>query len=153
MSKIVYRRGNLFENLPTDKSVLIAHVCNNKGGFGKGFVVSLSSFSPRPEEFYREKYKEGRCQLGRVQFIKLNNVYVANMIAQNGYKSSFNPVPLSYPHLKECLIKVAEFAKNNNANVYAPRFGAGLAGGKWEEIEKIIEEVFLNSVEVNIFDL
>lgn len=151
--ELIYRKGNLFKNLPEDKNVLIIHVCNNKGGWGKGFVISLSSFSPRPENFYRKRYKEGGCQLGQVQFVKLNNIYVANMIAQNGYKTSFNPIPLKYDALKECLIKVKEFGESINADIYAPRFGAGLAGGDWVEIEKIIKDTFSSPTRFCVFDL
>jgi len=36
---------------------VIAHISNNKGGWGRGFVLSLSSRWPEPERRYREWYK------------------------------------------------------------------------------------------------
>lgn len=33
---------------------IIAHICNDAGGWGKGFVLALSQVSPIPESSYRE---------------------------------------------------------------------------------------------------
>lgn len=32
---------------------IIAHICNNLGGWGKGFVLAISERWPQPEEEYR----------------------------------------------------------------------------------------------------
>ncbi|MDR6488204.1 O-acetyl-ADP-ribose deacetylase (regulator of RNase III) [Chryseobacterium vietnamense] len=38
-------------------------------------------------------------------------------------------------------------------NIHMPRIGCGLAGGKWEEIEPIIERALLKKdVEVYVYD-
>ncbi|MEX3101111.1 MULTISPECIES: Appr-1-p processing protein [unclassified Streptomyces] len=52
MPEITYTRGDA--TTPSVKGVkVIAHVCNDSGGWGKGFVLSLSRRWPQPEAAYR----------------------------------------------------------------------------------------------------
>jgi O-acetyl-ADP-ribose deacetylase (regulator of RNase III) len=60
--------------------------------------------------------------------------------------------PIRYDAVLACLRKVAVYAKTLNATVHAPRFGAGLAGGNWSTIEKIINET-LKDIDVTVYDL
>ena len=54
-----------------------------------------------------------------------------------------NQTLIRYDALKTCLSKIASKAKLLNATVHMPRLGCGLAGGKWEEVEKIINETLI----------
>ena len=65
---------------------------------------------------------------------------------------SKGPPPIRYPAIRAGLEKVAEFAVNQNASVAMPRIGSGLAGGSWDEIEKIVEQT-LGGVAVQVYDL
>jgi hypothetical protein len=48
--------------------VVIAHVCNGSGGWGKGFVLAISCRWPEPEAAYRRWMKSGgNLDLGIVQ--------------------------------------------------------------------------------------
>ncbi|MFJ6385555.1 hypothetical protein ACIQI7_36810, partial [Kitasatospora sp. NPDC092039] len=52
MGEITYVRGDA--TTPQGKGVkVIAHVCNDLGGWGKGFVLALSRRWPEPEAAYR----------------------------------------------------------------------------------------------------
>jgi O-acetyl-ADP-ribose deacetylase (regulator of RNase III) len=134
----------------TNKFV-IAHVVNSAGGWGCGFVVSLSKRWKSPELQYRELAKNDGLQLGEVQFVECNdNTVVANMVAQDGYARNGEP-PIRYKALKACLNKVRQYAHDNGASVHMPRIGCGLAGGKWSEIEPIIEEA-LDGIDVYVYD-
>ncbi len=79
---------------------------------------------------------------------------VANLIGQHGVRSARSkaPPPIRYPAVRAGLEKVAEFAVRQSATVAMPRIGAGLAGGSWDEIEKIVEQT-LGGVEVHVYDL
>jgi len=83
-------------------------------------------------------------ELGQVQFVQVaDDLYVANMIAQHdvGFKSG--QIPLRYDMLRECLIKVysaIDEIKAFTMTVHMPRIGCGLAGGNWNDVEKIIRE-------------
>jgi len=67
------------------------------------------------------------------------SIHVCNMIAQTlgGVR------PLFYNHLARCLDTVAKFALKHNSRIVCPAFGAGLAGGSWIIIEKLIEDCWL----------
>ncbi|MBW3599481.1 MAG: macro domain-containing protein, partial [Planctomycetes bacterium] len=82
------------------------------------------------------------------------SAWVANMVAQAGTRPTKQGPPIRYPALRECLRQLAAEAKNLNASVHMPRIGCGLAGGKWEEVEPIIEEILGSAgVEVYVYDL
>jgi len=137
---------------------IVAHVDNDVGGWGRGFVLAVSKRWKVAETSYREWYKNRNTNdfsLGAVQFVHVqDDVYVANMVGQHGVYEQDGIPPIRYDALRSCLKKVCDFAKGHNASIHSPRFGAGLAGGSWDEIEKlIIEELVNRGVEVTIYEL
>lgn len=153
---IKYVEGDLFEHVPakleTDKPVFICHVCNDKGGWGSGFVVPLGKIYPVAKESYLATgvYTQGCVQPILVDTISNIDIYVMNMIAQTlgGVR------PLNYYSLAACMEKVGDLAKNCKASIHAPMFGAGLAGGNWNFIIKLIEDCWLSKdIPVTIYYL
>lgn len=135
---------------------LIIHVSNDIRGWGAGFVLALSKKWKEPENAYKLMSKEDMV-LGAVQLVPVEkDIWVVNMIAQHDIRPmKINDVivpPIRYDAILQCLRKVAVHAKILNATVHAPRFGAGLAGGNWETIEKCINEA-LKGVHVTVYDL
>jgi O-acetyl-ADP-ribose deacetylase (regulator of RNase III) len=140
-----------------DGRKIIAHVCNDKGGWGAGFVLALNRLSYKPQKLYREWYARKRdyfLPLGGTQTVYLNDeLYVFNMVAQHGTVSKLNPQPLSYEALEIALERLAELAIELGASVHMPRIGAGLAGGDWNVIESIINRTLtLRDVNVTVYD-
>src|ERR1700687_5024838 len=91
---------------------ILAHVWNDLGRWGKGFVLAISSRWPDAERAYREWYR-GRNDfaLGAVQFVEVEQyMWVANMVAQHGVRGSSRKPPIRYEAVEECLGKVAEKA-------------------------------------------
>jgi hypothetical protein len=136
-------QGDLFAALPSDKKIIIPHVCNNIGAFSAGFVVPLSKTWPRTKTEYYKKKKLDALRLGEVQFIKVEeNIVVANMIAQDDLIGPNNLVPLKYDALEKCIERVANyaitFAPDGLMEIHAPKFGTERAGGQWSQIEPII---------------
>ena len=122
--------------------IIIAHICNDIGMWGAGFVLAVSKRWPGPEAEYRKKIKNSQHYLGDTQFVSVEpNLTVVNMIAQKGIRSNKNIFPIRYTALSFCLREVNHIAVNSNSTVHMPMIGAGLAGGNWETIEKIIENV------------
>ena len=134
-------RPKRYEYMPSEP-IIIAHVCNDQGGWGKGFVVELGERYPRAKHFYRHWARAGgdTFQLGRVQLVEVDtNLYVANMVAQHGYRATKKDgIPLRYEALRECLGTVCDHALRLKASVHMPRIGSGLAGGDWAKIEPIV---------------
>lgn len=134
---------------------VIAHVVNNRGGWGRGFVMALSRRWRAPERDYRAWYQaqDGTFILGRVQLVRVEpHTYVANMIAQDGYRDADNQVPLRYYALEECLKELALQAQVLRATVHMPRIGSGLAGGDWNKVEQLISTT-LKDIDVFVYDL
>jgi O-acetyl-ADP-ribose deacetylase (regulator of RNase III) len=139
-----------------DGAKIIAHVCNDQGGWGAGFVLALSARWAEPEARYRswcasgDSFELGMCQLVSVE----PDVWVANMVAQHAYKSPSNPVAVRYDALATCLDKLAGRALELQASVHMPRIGAGLAGGDWNRIERVIEDTLVKAgVNCVVYDL
>ena len=143
MSSITYVKGDA--TCPQAKGIkIIGHVCNDVGGWGKGFVLAISRRWEQPEVEYRAWYAAGNrggFELGAVQFVQVEPcVWVANMIGQRGIKRGSSGPPIRYEALATCLQQLAVKARELRASVHVPRIGCGLAGGEWSKVEPLIEE-------------
>lgn len=149
---------------------LIPHICNNVGAFGAGFVLALSKKWPEPEKAYRDWYRSRSCNiegfeiaipfdLGRIQLVSVSpEITIANMIAQSGLSSfskNDNKVrpPIRYGALVKCMFRVLQQANRLQASIHCPKFGAGLAGGDWNIIEQMIQEIWVeNGLSVTVYE-
>jgi len=159
---ITYVEGDLFEGIKTaPKPLLIAHVCNDAGKWGKGFVLPLGRHFPVAKKCYLAKWDHGvsrGCQrvkvLGEVQILLVSaGIYVANMVAQQGVGG---PHPLRYSSLVTCLdeVRVRYGGIYAHGGIHAPMFGAGLGGGNWRFIEVLIQEIWCDAgIPVTIYQL
>ncbi|MFE2924603.1 macro domain-containing protein [Streptomyces goshikiensis] len=137
---------------------IIAHVCNDIGGWGKGFVLAVSTRWPEPEARYREWHR-GRSGndfgLGAVQLVRVQpDVWVANMIGQRGIRTGSSGPPIRYDAVERCLATLADHAVELGASVHMPRIGCGLAGGKWSRIEPLITGALCaRDVDVTVYEV
>ncbi|MFD6800435.1 macro domain-containing protein [Streptomyces cyaneofuscatus] len=156
MPGITYVRGDA--TAPQGKGVkVMAHVCNDLGGWGKGFVVALSRRWPEPEAAYRRWHREragNDFALGAVQFVQVGPyLWVANMVGQRGIRTGSKGVPVRYEAIDTALGAVAARAGEFGAWVHMPRIGCGLAGGTWSRVEPIIEgRLTGQGVPVTVYD-
>jgi O-acetyl-ADP-ribose deacetylase (regulator of RNase III) len=154
---IQYVTGDATKPLGKDPRIIV-HVCNDIGGWGRGFVLALSKRWKAPERQYRE-WSKGRGHppfaLGQVQFVGVEEaLWVANLIGQHGTKKRTNPEPVRYEAIRAGLSRVAEFAKQQDASVHMPRIGSGLAGGDWDQVKTIIEEeLTAKGIAVTVYEL
>ena len=156
MSEIRYVRGDA--TAPSVKGVkVIAHVCNDLGGWGKGFVLALSRRWPEPEAAYRAWHRDRASNdfaLGAVQFVQVEPyVWVANMIGQRGMRTGSKGAPVRYEAIGTALGRVAGRAAGLEASVHMPRIGCGLAGGKWSRVEPLISDrLTRRGIPVTVYD-
>ena len=155
---ITYLKGDATEP-QTGGNRFIVHICNDKGGWGKGFVLALSNKWKQPEIEYRSwskaKWPHAPFEMGNTQKVQVeDSLWVINMIAQEGYSPTYKVTKryVNYLELEKCLDKVSKLAKIYGASIHMPRIGAGLAGGTWEEIEPIINRT-LKEHAVFVYDL
>ncbi|MFJ2889988.1 macro domain-containing protein [Streptomyces sp. NPDC087305] len=156
MGEINYVRGDA--TVPSVKGVkVIAHVCNDIGGWGKGFVLALSRRWPEPEKAYRAWHRDRAANdfgLGAVQLVQVERqVWVANMIGQRGIRTGSKGVPVRYDAIDTALTHLAERAAELDASVHMPRIGCGLAGGKWSRVEPLITDRLVGrGIAVSVYD-
>lgn len=177
---IEYLKGDATTPCKTGGIRIIAHICNNIGGWGRGFVVALSKKWKEPESRYRMWH--GSCggvvrrsgthsylPLGEIQVVPVKDehgtLFVANMVAQHEYGSK-DQIPLRYQALADCLKKLDgwiqsyQIAKGlmvrpdsvGDVTIHMPRIGCGLAGGSWDKVELLIGTT-LFEYDVFVYDL
>lgn len=143
-------------------SIFIPHVCNNINLFGAGFAAQVGEKFPIVKDNFHLMGQTAK--LGQVQNILVahnkaygHRLYVCNMIAQNGVKGPKNHRPINYGALCYCMNDVKNFIgqlkKNGDVNkvqIHAPKFGSGLAGGDWNFVSSLIEDIW-NNLEVYIY--
>lgn len=183
MAKLKYVIGDATD--PIVKPALICHVCNNIGAWGRGFVMALSNRNTTPEKAYRAWYDNrhnldsqefkrtienvalnpfhplihGRhplFQLGKVQIaLYTPQVFVANMIAQEGVQRVGKTPPIRYDALESCLKNVycrcSIDGSLHGFTVHMPRIGCDLAGGEWSVIKDIIKRTM--TVDTTVYTL
>lgn len=150
MNVIQYITGDATEPIGDDPKI-IAHVCNDVGAWGAGFVRAVSARWSEPERHYRALKN---YQLGEVQYILVTtNITVANMIAQHNVGTG--AIRIRYGALRECLQNVASYITPGSMySIHMPRIGCGLAGGSWEEVERIINRtLIIYNIPVFVYDL
>jgi 8-oxo-dGTP pyrophosphatase MutT (NUDIX family)/O-acetyl-ADP-ribose deacetylase (regulator of RNase III) len=139
-----------------DGPKIIAHICNDIGGWGQGFVLALSKRWPEPERHYRAWHRGATkipFTLGEIQLVSVEPaLWVANLIGQHDVQPKDGLAPVRYDAVRSGLQKVAAEAKRLNASVHMPRIGCGLAGGSWERVGRIVEEE-LKGISVTVYDL
>ena len=166
-SQIRYLKGDATQPVGEGQKIIV-HVCNNIGAWGAGFVMALSNRWKEPEQKYRSSkmYTLGTFDLIRVE----DDILVCNLIGQEGTIS--NPVdsrpPIRYDAIRYGLQTLGNLVHNINKNtkkyadpnridesifsIHMPMIGTGLAGGRWEEIEPIINDELIElGVDVTVY--
>jgi len=161
MREISYVRGDATDPQGEGPKFII-HCCNTLGLWGAGFVMAVSRRWAKPEEEYYSLVDQGHgCTLGLAQIVKVDeDLYVINMIGQEGVGRQSGGPPIRYWAIKTALNAVAKACLDptfrgpyKSVSVHAPRFGAGLAGGDWNTIERIINETLIaKEIPVTVYD-
>lgn len=165
MAEIKYVKGDVTKPQYTapNEIAVIPHVCNNLGKMGKGVALALKKAFSGVELFYlKSGYKLGTNSWVNPNTEK-NDVIVVNMVAQNGIVGATNPKPIKYAALCKCMQSVVDDIfktihmkpeyEGKHAVIHCPKFGSDLAGGTWEFIEELIQEIWIeNGIDVVIYE-
>ena len=138
-------------NMDAEGEHVIVHCCNNIGGWGSGFVLALNKRWAAPQRAYRSM---DAYPLGAIQLVKVApRLSVCNLIGQVGVgRRPDGSPPVDYAAIRTGLVALRSTFHDKTVSVHMPRMGAGLAGGKWETIEAIVNEV-LEGYPVTVYDL
>lgn len=157
-SKVRFKVGDATRPEGDGRKVIV-HVCNDIGAWGAGFVLALSKRWREPEANYKAWSKDPAAEvpfeLGQVQIVRVApDIDVVNLIGQRGIRRSGSQPPVRYEAIERGLARVADYCLQHLASVHMPRIGCGLAGGKWPEIERLIQEQLIaKGIAVTVYDL
>jgi O-acetyl-ADP-ribose deacetylase (regulator of RNase III) len=157
---IKYVKGDLFEHIEED--CIISHCCNDSGAWGAGFVLAINkNLGLKPRTDFINASKNWNYDLGDVNYSRVKHekgfVTVANMCGQHGVGAGSTgdlrvTKPIRYAALVHAMEDVARYVNEYPQPILAPKFGSVLAGGNWEFIRELIEEIWGNH-DVTIFEL
>lgn len=135
---------------------VISHGCNCQNNMGAGIAPQMvKHFFADEMELEKEKYRADIDKLGRIDWhnitdtgsglrisnpndLRVNDVLVTvvNSYTQFNYGKKSGP-PIDYEALTLCMRKINHVFKGKHVGL--PKIGAGLAGGDWNIIKKIIQ--------------
>lgn len=135
-----FRQGSITQpELVTGTTNIVAHVCNDQGGWGAGVSGAIGKKWPEAEALYRRVWRG--FPLGSYMECQAGGVRVLNLMAQRGYKSASNPQPCDLDALRKALTLAKEQTPGPRA-WHLPRIGSGLGGRSWErEIQPLLLDV------------
>jgi O-acetyl-ADP-ribose deacetylase (regulator of RNase III) len=150
--EIHYLTGDATSPIGTGNKI-IAHVCNDVGKWGNGFMLAISKRWRWPRDEFLLLHSRRALMLGMVQLVRVEkNIWVANMIAQRGTVETGGVAPVHYDALLECIKQLGFESHQRQASIHLPRSGGALAGGKWERVEPLLKDT-LPGTKVFVYDL
>lgn len=145
---IKYVKGNVLKS----GCNIIMHGVNCQNGFGSGVALAIAKQYPKAKHYYHEKFAETGWKLGDVQIVpQWDGVLIANCATQDHYLPR-GVCHFDYDAMKKCMEDVLDFAEYEHATIAMPKIGSHLAGGDWDRIEKIINNV-VGDTEVLVYVL
>lgn len=151
---IEYRKGNLLSYVNQNQSeyTVIAHSANNKGVMGSGVAKAIIAKYPQVKQDYTIEYqRSGALPLGKVVLSWEEGILIYTIVGQDGYGYD-GSVYVDYNALKQGFRSINTESDQLFTELAMPKIGAGLGGGDWQVIEKIIKEVFTNK-KVIVYEL
>ena len=142
MSKIQYKVGNLIEALRDGEVEYLVHQCNCFCAMGAGIALQLAKRWPEVREADNRTARGDKNKMGTFGLVPVGHQkVVVNLYGQ--YGASASEIQTDYTSLREGLQRFNNLMwtiHEHRPVVGIPLIGAGLGGGDWGVISKIIEE-------------
>lgn len=155
-----YKKGDLL----TAPDLCIAHGCNAQGVMGSGVASALRNKWPIVYKNYSSVHNKEGLELGHVypchvyieHRLHQPEKKVYNCITQKFYGRDGHQY-VDYSAIRACMSKLRTILQaTGQTSISMPKIGAGLGGGEWEVIEKIIIDELAHTrhgIEVTIWEL
>lgn len=139
--------------------MIIAQGCNCQGVMGAGVALAIRNKWPKAYYSYLDMFEEfnagpdGENFLGWTDAIQLEpgGKVICNCFTQQYYGPG-DRLYLDYDALNKCLqqlIVIVRYYKQNEIAI--PRIGCGLAGGDWNKVRKMIEDIIPEDITVKVY--
>jgi O-acetyl-ADP-ribose deacetylase (regulator of RNase III) len=141
-------KGNIIDMVERGEITATAHGCNCFHTMGSGIAKTFNEYTEGQllEADKRTVYGDIN-KLGDISYIDFNNVKFFNIYSQFVYASqvennSENMVYVHWESVYKALYKIIFNLPHNSDNILAlPYIGCGLAGGKEEDLENLIDKI------------
>jgi len=131
-----YVTGDLIKLAEAGEFDVIAHGCNCFHIMGAGIAKQIKNAFPSVTRADKTTLKGDRAKLGTCSVGKEGALTIINCYIQH---SIYGPLPrVRYDAVRSCMKWIAE--NYDGQRIGLPAIGAGLAGGNFSDIEKIIKE-------------
>jgi O-acetyl-ADP-ribose deacetylase (regulator of RNase III) len=137
--------GDLIKMAMAGNFDVITHGCNAWNTMGKGIAKQIKEIFPPAYEADQKTTKGDINKLGTITYAKCDigprQIIVVNAYTQFNYWSPGEPrtaVYVDYAAIRLCFKKIKHYWGSYRIGI--PMIGAGLAGGDWNIISKIIDE-------------
>jgi O-acetyl-ADP-ribose deacetylase (regulator of RNase III) len=135
-----YAKGDLIEMARKGQFDVVVHGCNCFCTMGAGIAKSIAAAFPEALSVDRQTTKGDRSKLGTCSVAQVERsgvkLSVVNAYTQYDYRGSGPKV--EYDAVRLCMRWIRD--RFESARIGIPKIGAGLAGGDWVTIEKIVRE-------------
>lgn len=141
-------KGCVVEAFKTGNYDAITHGCNCFCNWGAGLAVKMSKNFPGAFKADQSTIYGDKSKLGSYSYGQTKNGVIINAYTQYRYGGGRNNADL------EAIKKVFEKINEDFSGkvICIPKIGAGLAGGNWKEIKKVINSV-TPDVEIAVYYL
>jgi O-acetyl-ADP-ribose deacetylase (regulator of RNase III) len=139
-------KGDLIKLAEQGEFDIIVHGCNCFHAMGGGIAKQLADKYPQVEEADRQTEFGDRNKLGSYSrvIIEVNDTLFVVLNAYTQYKWSSGSDVFEYDAFQKFLNKIylyiQTYKSGGKLSIGFPMIGAGLAGGDWGRISKMIEE-------------
>jgi len=144
-----YIKGDIINLIEQQACDIVVHGCNCFHTMGAGIAKSLKDKFPGVYQADLQTVFGDEYKLGTYSRYQHGSVLILNMYTQYSTYSPYGP-PVSYIAIEKGFAAMdAEF---KDKAVMIPKIGAGLAGGDWDKIAKIISKCSNNTITVVEYD-
>lgn len=133
---------------------IIAHGVNCVGGFGSGVAGQIARQFPIVREFYLHKHNNGGWKLGEIQVVTIApDLMIVNCATQEKFLPR-DTVHCDYTAIGTVMHNLKHLSNVTGMKINLPKIGCGLAGGDWNKVSAIIDDVFwLNDKDITVWEL
>ena len=131
-------QGDLIKKAKDGEFDLITHGCNCFCEMGAGIAKRIKREFPGAYLADKQTSKGDRRKLGTCSFAEIENRHLIVVNAYTQFDFRGRGVKVDYDAVRSCMNWIKKNFPGRKMGI--PKIGAGLAGGDWDTIAKIIED-------------
>lgn len=150
MIKLNYVEGDLIKMALEGTFNVLIHGCNSRGVMGKGIALQIKNTFPEAFAVYKNDVDAGYAKLGTCSVYLVEHptrpLVIINAITQSDYNRAGDiNRQVDYAAVRETFTRLPRILEHFDGilpeyKIGIPMIGAGLGGGDWNFISRIIEQ-------------